>query len=254
MPKPNAIQLEDLPDIPILFEDRNVIAIDKAPGWMLAPSDWDRTGRNLQRAIESSIRGGEFWARSRNLKFLRFIHRLDAETSGVVLFARSPGAVESFSRLFQARATSKSYLAVVLGEPKTKEWVCLAKIGENPARKGTMRVDPRFGKESETRFRVLTSKAGRTLVEAQPVTGRTHQIRVHLAHAGHPVLGDALYGGGESGSEDFPLALRAVGLGFVNPFTGRKVTIAAPTGAFLKAFGFPAQDAQSAAAPAKLSN
>src|SRR6476469_11192601 len=103
MPRPNAIQLGDEVTIPILYEDRAVLAIDKPPGWMLVPYNWDRTGRNLQLAISSSILGGEFWARSRSLKFLKYVHRLDAETTGVLLFAKSPGALQTFGDMFESR-------------------------------------------------------------------------------------------------------------------------------------------------------
>ena len=84
MAKPDYIELGRDLCIPILYEDRSVLAIDKPAGWMLAPNTWDRTGRNLQLALESSVREGEYWARSRNLKFLRFLHRLDADTSGEI--------------------------------------------------------------------------------------------------------------------------------------------------------------------------
>src|ERR1051325_9038071 len=103
MARPNVIQLGDEVSIPILYEDRSALAIDKPVGWMLVPYTWDRTGRNLQLAISSSILGGEFWARSRNLKFLKYVHRLDADTSGVLLFAKSPGAVRTYSDLFESR-------------------------------------------------------------------------------------------------------------------------------------------------------
>ncbi len=96
MPKTNFIELEDCEPIPILYEDRSVIAIDKPPGWMLIPHSWQKTTRNLQAAIASSIAGRDFWARSRSLKFLRHVHRLDADTSGVLLFAKSFGAVQNY--------------------------------------------------------------------------------------------------------------------------------------------------------------
>src|SRR3954447_2450309 len=100
MPRPDVIELGDEVSIPILYEDRAVLAIDKPVGWMLVPYTWDRTGRNLQLAISSSILGREFWARSRNLKFLQYVHRLDADTTGVLLFGKSPGAVRTFGDLF----------------------------------------------------------------------------------------------------------------------------------------------------------
>lgn len=115
MAKAREIELADGTRIPILYEDRSVLAIDKPPGWMLAPTSWDRTERNLQRALESSVAAGDFWARSRNLKYSRFVHRLDAETSGVLLLAKSVGTLKAFQRLFETRRMKKVYLAVVQG-------------------------------------------------------------------------------------------------------------------------------------------
>src|SRR6185436_826943 len=112
MARPNVIELGDEVSIPILYEDRAVLAIDKPAGWMLVPYSWDRTGRNLQLAISSSILGGEFWARSRNLKFLKYVHRLDAETTGILLFAKSQGAVHTYGDLLETRQMEKIYLAV----------------------------------------------------------------------------------------------------------------------------------------------
>src|SRR5580693_3713156 len=113
MAKPNSIELPDCHPIRILYEDRTAIAVDKPPGWMLVPHTWQRTDWNLQAAITSSIAVGDFWARSRNLKFLRHIHRLDADTTGVLLFGKSPGALETFSDLFEGRKMEKTYLAIV---------------------------------------------------------------------------------------------------------------------------------------------
>src|SRR5262245_15683286 len=126
------IELEGGPTIPILFENRAVIAIDKPTGWLLAPDSWDRTGRNLHLALLSSIRRDDYWARSRNLKYLRFVHRLDAETSGVLLLAKSPGALAAYSRLFEGRRVEKIYLAVVEGAPKRSQWSCNLKIAPHP--------------------------------------------------------------------------------------------------------------------------
>ncbi len=270
MAKPNFIELPGAETIPILYEDRAVLAIDKPRGWMLVPFSWQRTGRNLQAAITSSIAARDYWASSRGLKFLRFVHRLDAETSGILLFAKSQGALEAYSDLFEQRRMDKTYLAVVTGTPKQSEWTCRLKLSQDSNRIGRMRVDVRHGKEAETRFHVLQTTgwsaavpvaavgasgrasgsqhfnggnraaaetaALRTLVEAHPRTGRTHQIRVHLAESGCPVVGDPFYG--RAASDGFELGLRAVRLAFADPFTRRRVDIRAPVEGFCREYGF----------------
>src|SRR5437660_8385710 len=96
---------------------------------MLAPTSWQNTGRNLQAALNSSIGARDFWARSRGLKSLRFVHRLDADTTGILLLAKSPGAVQAYSALFETRQMEKIYLAVVRGIPPQAEWICKERIG-----------------------------------------------------------------------------------------------------------------------------
>jgi RluA family pseudouridine synthase len=233
--KSNYIELPDCEPIPILYEDRAVIAIDKPRGWMLAPVAWQNTSRNLQAAIESSVAARDFWARSRGLKFLRHVHRLDADTSGVLLFAKSPGAVKRFYDLFESRKIEKTYLAVVVGGPRQNEWTCELKLAPDKKRFRKMKVDSRHGKNAETHFKILETRGKFTLVEARPVTGRTHQIRVHLAESGCPVVGDELYGREDDKLE---LGLRAVRLAYTDPFTKKRVEIHAPTEGFLKEYGF----------------
>lgn len=215
-----------------------MIAIDKPRGWMLVPHSWQRTNRNLQAAITSSITAKDFWARSRNLKFLRHVHRLDAETTGILLLAKSMGAVNTFSDLFESRKMQKVYLAVVGGVPKQAEWICRLKLAPDPQRRGRMKVDARQGKEAETRFRLLETRGECSLIEAHPRTGRTHQIRVHLAENGLPILGDDLYVGGGRGKTGSELALRAMELSYRDPFTKRPVRIAASAAEFLREYGF----------------
>ena len=247
--KPNYIELGErkaLIRIPILYEDRSVLAIDKPPGWMLAPTDWMQTSRNLPAALESSIAAGDFWAHSRNLKFLRHVHRLDAETSGVLLFTKSPGAVRAYSELFENRVTEKIYLAIVRGVPKQTAWVCNLKLAPVERQPGKM-FPSRTGKDSETHFNILQTRAADsgesvTLVEARPLTGRTHQIRVHLAESGCPVVNDFLYGvetrAKPKASEKVSMGLRAIELAYMDPFSRRRIKICAPSEEFLRGFGF----------------
>lgn len=235
VPKTNFIELPDCEPIPILYEDRSVIAIDKPPGWMLVPHSWQKTSFNLQAAIASSIAGRDFWARSRSLKFLRHVHRLDADTSGILLFAKSPRGVETFSDLFEDRRMEKTYWAVVFGTPKEKQWTCTLKLAPDPRQFGKMKVDPGEGKACETHFRLLETRGKFSLIEARPVTGRTHQIRVHLLESGLPIVGDELYGRREG---KLPLGLRAMTLAYSDPFTKRRMEIHAPMTEFLEQFGF----------------
>lgn len=285
MPKPGSIDLGGVA-VSILYEDRSVLALDKPPGWLVAPESWEHTRRNLHRALLASIQAGDFWARVRHLKYLRFVHRLDAETSGVLLCARSPGAMPAYSRLFENREVEKVYWAVVHGLPRRRQWTCRLRLAADPHRWGRMvpvvaadqpgrrqgKRAPRSksdrprpdAKEAQTHFRVLATGPATALVEARPLTGRMHQIRIHLAAAGHPIVGDDLYGGGPPANrttrdgpvssapvlacQDFPqsparpvlytLALRAVRLAYRDPFTRRRVEIEAPTDDFLRHFGF----------------
>jgi 23S rRNA-/tRNA-specific pseudouridylate synthase len=137
---------------------------------------------------------------------------------------------------------------VVHGVPSQTEWTCQLKLGRDPKRIGRIVVDARAGKPSQTSFRMLAAGHDCALIEASPLTGRTHQIRVHLLSAGHPVIGDELYGlAGRAAHEplpplraNYPLGLRAVGLEYEDPFTRRRVVIEASSTDFLQAFGFRA--------------
>lgn len=245
--------------IPILYEDRSLLAVDKPAGWMLAPDSWDQTGRNLQLALQSSLNAGDFWARSRNLKFLRFIHRLDAETTGILLLAKSPGALRAYSEMFELQRLEKYYLAVVHGVPKQSQWTCNLALTPDPSMKGRMKtINPPSSpkshvphsalrtphsalvKDAETHFRVLQTAKVKALIEAQPLTGRTHQIRAHLAAAGHPILGDPLYGldAAAASKGRQRLALRACKLAFRDPFQRKWIRIEAPVTEFIREYGF----------------
>ena len=129
----------------------------------------------------------------------------------------------------------KIYLAVAVGAPKQNEWTCELKLAPDKKRFRRMKVDARFGKESETHFKMLETRGKFSLVEATPVTGRTHQIRVHLTESGLPIVGDELYGKREG---NLPLGLRAIALAYTDPFTKKRVEIHAPVEKFLKEFGF----------------
>jgi 23S rRNA pseudouridine1911/1915/1917 synthase len=229
--KPNFIDLSREDRIAILYEDRSLLAIDKPAGWMLVPVSWQKTSWNLQAALISSIAAGHFWARSRNIKYLKYIHRLDAETSGILLFAKSPGALETFGDLFETRRMEKVYLAVTEQAPKRPVWTCHLSLAPDPRKIGRI-IASNEGKPAETEFRLIVSARGRHLIEARPYTGRTHQIRVHLAESNCPIIGDELYG-----TDAEQMALRAVGLAYRDPFTRKPVAIRAALEEFLADWG-----------------
>jgi RluA family pseudouridine synthase len=229
--------------IPILYEDRSVLALDKPAGWMLAPDSWDQTDRNLQLALIASIRRKDRWAQSRRIRFLRYVHRLDAETTGVLLMVKSPNAMRAYSELFRGRSVEKVYLAVVAGAVRATNWICSLPLAAETGRAGVITVDRAKGQPAETRFSTISVSKNCSLVEARPITGRTHQIRVHLAAAGHPVVGDPLYGDGDQDSNSalYPMGLRAVFLAYRDPFQRRRTEISAPADEFLRNFGFAAK-------------
>jgi 23S rRNA pseudouridine1911/1915/1917 synthase len=234
MAKTDYVELPDGSQVSILHEDRAVMAIDKPPGWMLGPEDEEHVRRNLHIALTLGIEAGSWWAKCRSLKFVRFIHRLDAPTTGVLLLAKSRGALAPYGKLFATRLVQKTYLAVTDRIPKEREWTCTLPLGPDPAMPGRHRVEPENGKESETRFKVLRELNGRALIEAYPLTGRTHQIRLHLLAAGCPVTGDILYGKPHPAG----LGLRAVELCYPDPFDRRPIRIRADRVGFETAFGF----------------
>jgi 23S rRNA-/tRNA-specific pseudouridylate synthase len=144
--------------------------------------------------------------------------------------------MRAMGEMFESRRMEKTYLAIVEGVPREQAWTCELPLGPDPKNFGKMRVDhSEEGRESETHFRTLQSNERFTLIEASPLTGRTHQIRVHLAESGCPIVCDELYGHVQKG---YRLGLRAVRLAYKDTFTRRPVNILAPAESFLKEYGF----------------
>ncbi len=234
--------------MPILYEDRSAMAVDKPPGWVVSAEWQTNPENNLQLFLQASIFNRDFWAKSRNLKFLRFIHRLDSMTSGVLLLAKSQGAIAPLSRLFESGETVKEYLAVVEGVPKRDTWVVEVNMDRDPDNQRLWAVTRSSeGKASCTEFRVLHVDGSRAVIHARPFTGRTHQIRVHLAHSGLPIQGDVLYnprlskkqGKFRSGDKPGALGLRAIRLAYRNPFEKKMVRIQASVAGFLGSHDMP---------------
>ncbi|MCM5703219.1 RluA family pseudouridine synthase [Larsenimonas salina] len=174
-----------------------------------------------------------------DVSFLELVHRLDRDTSGCLLLAKSREALLSLNEAMKQKQMDKRYMALVEGRwPARRDWVS-APLDRFDAGNGERRVRvDKEGKRSRTRIAVLETFPEMTLIEAEPVTGRTHQIRVHAQHVGHPLLGDSKYGSrnGETLARSVGLQrlfLHAHTLGFPDPKTGRTITITASLGADL---------------------
>jgi RluA family pseudouridine synthase len=236
MPRKPEIRLPGL-KIPILHEDRAILAIDKPAGWQLAPETARRVANNLHALLMGSIIAGDRWASSRGLRFIRHVHRLDEETSGVLLLARSKGAIAPLSQCFADNQVDKVYLAIVKGQPKEERWISRMALLPFDRIKGRV-VSNREGKPTETHFQLLASDGDRSLVACRPVTGRTHQIRVHLAESGYPIVDDRIYANAPPSDRENRLGLRAIYMSLRHPFTRKIIRIEAPWKQFVKRYGF----------------
>jgi RluA family pseudouridine synthase len=233
-------------EIPVLFEDAHLLALDKPAGLLTSPESDDAQPPNLMKLLHAGIAEAKPWARERGLTYLMNAHRLDSDTSGVILLAKNKPALLALADLFGTNKPVRKYLALIRGEPVEEHFEVDAKIAPHPVQDGLMRVDFDNGKKSKTRFEVLEKflRTGNALLKCEPLTERTHQIRVHLKHAGFAVVGDQLYGGKplwlsrikpnyrlKPGHEERPLisrvALHAESLVVLHPVTNEVVTITA---------------------------
>jgi RluA family pseudouridine synthase len=234
-------------EIPVLFEDEHLLALDKPAGLPVSPDRDDPQRPNLMTLLHSAIAGGKPWARERGLEYLMNSHRLDPEMSGVILLAKNKPALIALANLFSSEKPVKKFTALVSNVPPENQFEVNAKLAPHPVQTGLIHVDSKDGKKSKTRFEVLETfpRGGYALLNCEPLIGRTHQIRAHLRCAGFPVVGDDLYGGKplwlsslkpnyrlKPGHEERPLlfraALHAEELSLPHPVTGAIVTITAP--------------------------
>jgi RluA family pseudouridine synthase len=232
-------------EIAVRFEDAHLLALDKPAGLLTSPDRDDPQRPSLMKLLHAAIAAGKPWACERRLEYLMNAHRLDNEISGVILLAKNKSALIALANLFGSERPVRQYVALAQGRPADETFEVDAKIAPHPSKIGLMRVDPKLGKKSKTRFAVLETFGGWTLLKCEPVTGRTHQIRVHLRHAGLPVVGDTGYGGKplwlsqlkrdyrlKPGHEERPLlsrvALHAEALSLAHPVTGEALTMTAP--------------------------
>jgi len=209
-----AEQAEDIP-LEIVFEDDTLVVIDKPVGLVVHPGSGNWSGTLLNALLHHA-------PVFRELPRAGIVHRLDKDTSGLLVVAKTLEAQTDLVRQLQARSVKRHYYALVHGEPAPSGEVN-APIGRHPVQRTKMAVVP-GGREALTRYRVVERFARATLVECELATGRTHQIRVHMAHIGHPLVGDATYGKAKSADprlDAFPRqALHAWQLGLIHPRSG----------------------------------
>ncbi len=199
----------------ILHEDRDILVVSKPAGLLTMGTDKEKV-RTLFHALTDYVRKGN--AKSRNRIFI--VHRLDREVSGVLVFAKTETA--KFALQDQWDGAEKTYLAVVHGEMVEKEGTISSYLTENSAYVVHSTGDTRNGKFSQTAYKVLRETRLYSLLEIRLLTGRKHQIRVHLAELSHPIVGDRKYGKGDR--EQRQMALHAVSLTFNHPHSGQPMT------------------------------
>ncbi|HEX9443337.1 MAG TPA: RluA family pseudouridine synthase [Candidatus Binatia bacterium] len=207
----------------ILYEDRDILVVDKPAGLLTVGTDKDKT-KTAYFILTDYVRKG--YSKSRNRIFI--VHRLDRETSGILVFAKNIEAKLSLQS--QWKSTEKKYLAVVHGRCERESETITTYLAENKAHFVYSISDPRQGKVAHTAYRVLKEARGFSLLEVRLLTGRKHQIRVHLAGIGHTIVGDQKYG---KEDRDHPrLALHARSITFKHPFSGKPVAFATEVPAY----------------------
>jgi RluA family pseudouridine synthase len=232
-------------ELPVLFEDDHLLALDKPSRMLVSPDRYDLNRPNLMKLLHAGIEGGKPWAVRRGLSYLMNAHRLDFETSGIILLAKTKPVLVALANLFSSEKSIKTCVALVHGNPVKNEFEVDAKLAPHPVKVGLIRVDENTGKRSITKFELMEKFTGCSLIKCLPLTDRTHQIRVHLRQAGLPIIGDTLYGGSElllsrlksgyrlkGNKTERPLinrvALHAAELKLIHPITSAEVVITSP--------------------------
>jgi RluA family pseudouridine synthase len=168
----------------VVFQDESIIAVNKSSGISVGGDRWDESAERLDRLIEQDLKIPKIFT----------VHRIDKETSGLVVFAKKSETHRELSMSFEQRDVKKLYTAIVHGRPSWKETICDLALVPNGNKKHMTIIDKYHGKKSLTRFICMASAGNYSILQAFPETGRIHQIRVHLAALGHPVVCDELYG------------------------------------------------------------
>jgi tRNA pseudouridine32 synthase / 23S rRNA pseudouridine746 synthase len=199
----------------ILYSDEAIMVLDKPAGLSVLPDGWEKDSTYLVKMLEEQF--GKIW----------IVHRLDKTTSGVMVFARTAEAHRNLNIQFETHVAKKIYRAIAEGNPKWNEKIAKHPLRVNVGHKHRTMVDDKNGKPSETRFKIIKRYPDHVLLEAELMTGRTHQIRVHAYALGHPLLGDVLYSAPETKIISRP-ALHAYSLSFNHPQTNERISFTAP--------------------------
>jgi len=212
-------------DLPILYEDDDVIVVNKPSGLLTHA----KGGLSDEPTVAEIIRPKTSFATDTDRPGI--VHRLDRDTSGLLIIAKNPESAAHLQRQFAERTAKKTYIAITDGKPKLNAAKINLPIGRNPSAPSAFRIYPN-GKPAQTTYHVLAKNDTQSLVKLKPTTGRTHQLRVHLAHLNAPILGDRVYGK----SSDCRMMLHAQKLEITLPSGERKVFEAAVPDEFKKFF------------------
>ncbi|MCX8110620.1 MAG: RluA family pseudouridine synthase [Syntrophorhabdaceae bacterium] len=237
--EPLNLEPQDIP-LQILYEDEYILAINKPEGMVVHPSFGHREG-TLVNAVLGYLKDSSFIEKgdlqedryenrqAQDISYFRpgIVHRLDKGTTGVILVAKDSKTQEMLSAIFKKRAIKKIYRAITEGMIGDNNFIIEGNIGRHPVERKKMAVLRQGGRDALTTIKVLERLKGYTYVEAYPITGRTHQIRVHLAHIGHPIVGDEIYGRQARHMAARPL-LHAFRIEFIHPLTENPLSIEAP--------------------------
>lgn len=231
LPPELSLEAEDIP-LSILYEDDHIIAINKPAGMVVHPAPGHPRStfvnallyhcKNLEREDTSSLRPG-------------IVHRIDKDTSGILLAAKTVEAHRALVQMFSERKIKKTYVAITIGAPK--EGRLIAPLKRHPVKRQEMAVDP-LGKEAISDIEVIAKEQHFALVKVDIITGRTHQIRAHMKHLLTPILGDAMYGS-ENMNKKYGITrqyLHAHTIHFTHPITFEKISLSAPLPSDMQTF------------------
>jgi 23S rRNA pseudouridine1911/1915/1917 synthase len=221
-PQKIATEPENIP-LDILFEDDDLIVINKPAGMVVHPG----AGNTRHTLVNALLAHSGSLSAIGGKERPGIVHRLDKDTSGCLVAAKNDATHRNLSRQFAERTVQKIYLALVAGTTRKAHGVIDASIGRHPTQRQRMAVVKKHGRSARTEYRVLQSAEGISLVECTLHSGRTHQIRVHLHHLGHPVLGDKVYGRRSAGEFSRQM-LHAWKLGFQHPRNSEWKSFKAP--------------------------